>query len=172
MQAFNPGPAPTENGVVDEWQTLTGVQLLLWTQVWLCPWHTVSRRLKSTVSLTAFLPRPDSYFSQHCLFIYFFPVLQNWDILYKADYVFFFTGSTIFCLSVMYSSHHNIFLVFFLCLVLAVVLPSLLSTMTTLLPVGQHLPFIQHFFSFPFAHPLAHAAAQLCQTHVVRPKRP
>lgn len=65
-----------------------------------------------------------------------------------------------------------LFLVFFLCLVWAVVLPSLLSTMTTMLPLGHHLPFILRFFLFPSEHSLGHAAAQLCQTNVVTPKHP
>lgn len=41
----------------------------------------------------------------------------------------------------------NIFLAFFLCSVLAVVLPSLLSATTTMHPLGRHLPLIQHFLS-------------------------
>lgn len=53
-------------------RTLAGTQSLLWTRCLVCPhpWHPGSRRLKSTVFLTAFLQRLDTFScQQHCLFV-------------------------------------------------------------------------------------------------------
>lgn len=145
------------------WHTLC----VLWTQVWVrpCSWHTVSRRLKSTLSLTAFLPRLHSYSGPHCLL--FCPVKMG-DELHQAEY--FLSHWLDYFLSVCHVSQppsHSRFLVFF-CWVSNVVLPSL----TTTCPLyaichSFHISFYSHF-----AHSLAHAAAQLCQTHVVRLKGP
>lgn len=154
MQAFNSVPTPTETGKVVEWHRSSVAQSYCCELKfgYVHVHDIVSRILKSTISLTAFLLGHDSYFCQHCLF---FCAVKKMRYTVRGRLF----SSTIFCLTVMYSSHPPTTYFFFLCSVLAVVLPSLLSTMTTVLPLGHHLPFIQHFFSFPFAHSFAQAAA-------------
>lgn len=173
MQAFNSGPAPTETGKVEEWHILALSYRCEHKYGYVHDTHSL-KKTKEYHVFDSFSTQPRQLLTVSAVF--FFCTVKMWDILYDAAYFlyFFFTCSTIFLslCHVFQPPSDNIFLVFFLCLVLAVVLPSPLSTMTTMLPPGLRLPFIQHFLLFLFAHSLAHAAAQLCQTHVVRPKHP
>lgn len=165
MQAFHTSLPPhklvrLQSDTAAKWCTVTAA-----LQVWVCPHscHTVSRILRSTMSLTALLPRLDSF--TVCLFS---PVsCRNVRHTVQDRLFSCFTCSLIF-VSALYSSSIFYITVFFL--YLAALHPFLLSAMTAVsFFLGHRLYFIQHFLSFPFAHLLAQAAAQLWQTHAPGP---
>lgn len=126
MQAFHTSLPPhklvrLQSDTAAKWCTVTAA-----LQVWVCPHscHTVSRILRSTMSLTALLPRLDSF--TVCLF---FPVSCRNVRHTVQDRLLFscFTCSLIF-VSALYSSSIFYITVFFL--YLAALHPFLLSAMT------------------------------------------
>lgn len=136
MQVFSRGPAPTGT------QTFTGKQLLLWAQVWVCPnpWHS----LKKTVSLTARLQSAAFFLLLSCKTARH--TVQAW--LYSVF---------LSCIPASLQQHIS-----------RLPLPllsfsSLLSAMTTMLPLGHHLPFIQHF-SFHSLFEKTLACSRCCST--------
>lgn len=158
MQTFNSVPAPTLTTKMLEWHK---AQCIVTAEhkfgVCLRPWHTVTRILKRTMSVTATLQRLCSFCSQHCLF--FCPV-KMWDILYEADY--FFPLAELFSVSLPCTPT---------CLLSFLLFAVQFST-TTMHPRGHQFAIHSVLFFHSFTQKLPYTVAQLCQTHVVRPKHP
>ena len=146
----------------------------VWTPVRVCPWHTVSRRLKRTMSLTAFLPGPDSYLQSALSFFFFLSCKKKvrhtvWGRLF---FLFHWLNYSLSHCHVFHPPSNNIFLVFFPLFSFSSAIPTFNHDYdaSSRPPSAIHSAFLFIPFIFFFAHSLA--AARLCQTHVVRPKHP
>lgn len=157
MQAFHTSLPPhklvrLQSDTAAKWCTVTAA-----LQVWVCPHscHTVSRILRSTMSLTALLPRLDSF--TVCLFS---PVsCRNVRHTVQDRLFSCFTCSLIF-VSALYSSSIFYITVFFL--YLAALHPFLLSAMTAVFFFSRP-PSVFHS-AFPFIPFCALACSGCCST--------
>lgn len=110
MQAFHSSLPPhklvrLQSDTAAKWCTVTAA-----LQVWVCPHscYTVSRILRSTMSLTALLPRLDSFTVS-----LFFPFLVEMsDILYKTDYFLVLPAHLFFCLCLLFQQYISYYCLF------------------------------------------------------------